>query len=97
VHHPPGNVLQSLSLNPKALAGLEIFQAAFEANCTLTPHQCEMIAVVTFTVQMAEDWRSADLSEKEFGMLEYVEKIAVTAPSIVSDDADHLRELGWND
>lgn len=30
-------------------------------------------------------------------MLEYVEKIAFTASSIVSKDVEQLRELGWSD
>ncbi len=30
-------------------------------------------------------------------MLEYVEKIALAAATITSEDVDHLREVGWAD
>lgn len=45
--HPAGEVLQAISLNPRALQGLEILQNSFEEHGVLSPKQCEMIAVVT--------------------------------------------------
>ena len=30
-------------------------------------------------------------------MLEYVEKITLSASTIISEDIDHLRQVGWSD
>lgn len=50
-----------------------------------------------FALQVAEDWRSADLLDNEDAMLEYVEKIALAAATITRDDVDRVREAGWDD
>lgn len=51
----------------------------------------------SFAAQVAVDWRSLDLPEKEQAMLVYVEKITLTATSITKDDLDGLRSVGWTD
>jgi len=38
-----------------------------------------------------------DLPENEQAMLEYVEKITLTATSITEDDVDRMRSVGWSD
>jgi alkylhydroperoxidase family enzyme len=57
----------------------------------------EVDAPVVFSAQVAEDWRNADMPEKDRGMLEYVEKITLAASTITHEEVDHLRHLGWND
>ena len=52
---------------------------------------------MAFAVQIAEDWRKLDLEEKVQAMLEYVEKITLSASTIISEDVDHLRQVGWSD
>ena len=52
---------------------------------------------MAFAVQMADDWRKLDLDEKVQAMLEYVEKITLSASTITSDDVERLRQVGWND
>lgn len=46
---------------------------------------------------IAEDWRSVGLSEKEEAMLEYSEKITLAASNMTQDDVEQLREVGWGD
>ena len=46
---------------------------------------------------MADDWRGLDLPANEQAMLEYVEKIALAAATIIPEDVECLREAGWND
>ena len=50
-----------------------------------------------FAVRLAEDWRGVSLPENERAMLEYIEKITVAATSIVPEDVDGLRQVGWDD
>jgi len=52
---------------------------------------------MAFAVQIAEDWRKLDLDEKVQAMLEYVEKITLSASTIISEDVEHLRQVGWSD
>ena len=51
----------------------------------------------SFAAQVADDWRSLDLPEKEQSMLAYVEKITLTATSITKDHLDGMRSVGWTD
>jgi uncharacterized peroxidase-related enzyme len=51
----------------------------------------------SFAAQVAEDWRSLDLPTNEQAMLEYVEKITLTATNITKEDLDGLRSVGWID
>lgn len=57
----------------------------------------EVDDTTSFAAQVAEDWRSLDLPSNEQAMLEYVEKITLTATSITKDDLDGLRSVGWTD
>ena len=52
---------------------------------------------MAFAVQIADDWRRLDLDKKVQAMLEYVEKITLSASTITSDDVERLRQVGWND
>ncbi len=52
---------------------------------------------MAFAVQIAEDWRKLDLETKVQAMLEYVEKITLSASTIISEDVEHLRQVGWSD
>lgn len=52
---------------------------------------------IGFTAQVAEDWRNADLPEREQAMLEYVEKITLAAATMRSEDVERLRQVGWSD
>lgn len=54
-------------------------------------------AATTFAAQLAEDWRSLDLPEKEQAMLEYTEKVALTASMMTERDVERLRGVGWSD
>ncbi len=50
-----------------------------------------------FAARLAEDWRSVSLPDNERAMLDYIEKITVAATSIVPEDVDGLRRVGWKD
>ena len=52
---------------------------------------------MAFAVQIAEDWRKLDLDDKVQAMLGYVEKITLSASTIIAEDVEHLRQVGWND
>jgi uncharacterized peroxidase-related enzyme len=43
------------------------------------------------------DWRQAKLSEREIAMLTYVEKLTQKPYSIVPEDLDNLRAVGFDD
>jgi uncharacterized peroxidase-related enzyme len=43
------------------------------------------------------DWRTAKLSEREIAMLTYVEKLTKKPYSIIPEDLDTLREVGFDD
>lgn len=46
---------------------------------------------------LADDWRTATLSEQERAMLEYAEKLALTPAQITQADVDSLRAVGFTD
>ena len=46
---------------------------------------------------MKDDWREADLSEAEFAMLEWVEKLTLAPSMMTEGDLQHLRDVGWSD
>lgn len=43
------------------------------------------------------DWRSADISDAERAMLDYVEKLTKAPASIGRDDLDAMRAVGFDD
>jgi len=57
----------------------------------------ERDGATSFTAQVAEDWRSAGLPEKERVMLEYTEKVALSASTMAREDVECLRQEGWDD
>ncbi|PZC48272.1 MAG: 4-carboxymuconolactone decarboxylase [Chloroflexi bacterium] len=48
-------------------------------------------------VQLATDWRQADITERDFAMLEYAEKMTFDAPGINEGDINKLRSVGFED
>ena len=44
-----------------------------------------------------QDWRTADLSDREKIMLEYVEKLTRDPASVWRDDIENLRAAGFDD
>lgn len=47
--------------------------------------------------QIKDDWRTMQLTEAEYAMLEYVEKLTLVPSSMCEADIQKLRELGWSD
>ncbi len=43
------------------------------------------------------DWRKADLTDKQRAMLEYAEKLTLTPAMMTEDDINALRDVGWTD
>ena len=46
---------------------------------------------------VAEDWRSADLSEVDRALCAYADKLTRTPGAMVEDDVERLRAAGWDD
>jgi uncharacterized peroxidase-related enzyme len=46
---------------------------------------------------LKQDWRTADLDEKDHAMLAYVEKLTKNPTSIWRDDMDMLHSIGFDD
>ena len=46
---------------------------------------------------LQNDWREAKLTEAEFAMLEYAEKLTVAPAMMEQKDIQALRNVGWND
>ena len=47
--------------------------------------------------QVKDDWRQMKLSEAEYAMLEFAEKLTLTPSNMGEADAQKLREVGWTD
>ncbi len=47
--------------------------------------------------QVKDDWRQMVLSEAEYAMLEFAEKLTLTPSNMRESDAQKLREVGWTD
>lgn len=47
--------------------------------------------------QLANDWRSADLSQADRALLEYVEKVTLQSWSVTPADVENLRAAGFAD
>lgn len=47
--------------------------------------------------QIANDYRAADLTPAEIGMMAFAEQIARNATAVTQDDVAELRELGFSD
>ena len=48
-------------------------------------------------MQIACDFRNADLSEKDVAMLEYAEKITLQPDQVGEEDVQKLRDAAWSD
>ena len=46
---------------------------------------------------LQNDWREAKLTEAEFAMLEYAEKLTVAPAMMEQKDIQALRDVGWTD
>ena len=47
--------------------------------------------------QVKDDWRRMALSEAEYAMLEFAEKLTLTPSAMREDDVRKLRDAGWTD
>lgn len=47
--------------------------------------------------QVKDDWREMDLSEAEYAMLEFAEKLTLTPSNMHEADVQKLRDAGWTD
>jgi len=47
--------------------------------------------------QVKDDWRRIALSEAEYAMLEFAEKLTLTPSAMREDDVRKLRDAGWSD
>jgi uncharacterized peroxidase-related enzyme len=47
--------------------------------------------------QVKDDWRQMELSEAEYAMLEYAEKLTLTPSNMRETDVQKLRNAGWTD
>jgi uncharacterized peroxidase-related enzyme len=47
--------------------------------------------------QVKDDWRKMALSDAEFAMLEFAEKLTLTPSNMRQADAQKLRDAGWTD
>ena len=43
------------------------------------------------------DWRKAKLTEAEYAMLEWAEKLTLTPAMMTQEDIQKLRDVGWTD
>ena len=47
--------------------------------------------------QVKDDWRDMDLSQAEYAMLEFAEKLTLTPSDMREPDVQKLRDAGWTD
>jgi uncharacterized peroxidase-related enzyme len=47
--------------------------------------------------QVKDDWRRMELSQAEYAMLEYAEKLTLAPSSMTQADIEKLRDAGWTD
>lgn len=47
--------------------------------------------------QVKDDWRQMALSEAEYAMLEFAEKLTLTSSNMRETDVQKLRDAGWTD
>jgi uncharacterized peroxidase-related enzyme len=47
--------------------------------------------------QVKDDWRQMELTEAEYAMLEYAEKLTLTPSNMREEDVRKLRDAGWTD
>ena len=47
--------------------------------------------------QVKDDWRQMELSEAEYAMLEFAEKLTLAPSAMRETDVQKLRDTGWTD
>ena len=47
--------------------------------------------------QVKDNWRQMELSEAEYAMLEFAEKLTLTPSNMRENDVRKLRDAGWTD
>jgi uncharacterized peroxidase-related enzyme len=47
--------------------------------------------------QLLEDWRKADLNNKQFAMLKYAEKLTLTPTKMEKSDTEELKAVGFSE
>jgi len=47
--------------------------------------------------QVKDDWRQMELSEAEYAMLEFAEKLTLAPSAMRETDVQKLRDAGWTD
>jgi uncharacterized peroxidase-related enzyme len=47
--------------------------------------------------QIKDDWRTVELTQAEYSMLEFAEKLTLTPSNMREDDVQKLRNVGWTD
>jgi uncharacterized peroxidase-related enzyme len=47
--------------------------------------------------QLLEDWRKADLNDKQFAMLKYAEKLTLTPAKMEKSDIEELKAVGFSE
>jgi len=47
--------------------------------------------------QVKDDWRQMKLTDAEYAMLEYAEKLTLTPSNMREADVQKLRDAGWSD
>jgi uncharacterized peroxidase-related enzyme len=47
--------------------------------------------------QIKDDWRQMELTEAEYAMLEFAEKLTLTPSNMREEDVQKLRNVGWTD
>jgi uncharacterized peroxidase-related enzyme len=47
--------------------------------------------------QVKDDWRQMNLTDAEYAMLEFAEKLTLTPSNMRENDVQKLRNVGWSD
>jgi uncharacterized peroxidase-related enzyme len=47
--------------------------------------------------RIKDDWRQMELTEAEYAMLEFAEKLTLTPSNMREEDVQKLRNVGWTD
>lgn len=100
------NLYNSLMLAPSGLTKLEREMIAVVTSSVnkcfycLTAHGAavrELSGDPILGEQMVMNWRTAELDQRQFAMLEFTEKMAIESHRIVESDRQNLRDVGFSD
>jgi uncharacterized peroxidase-related enzyme len=56
-----------------------------------------LVKDINFVDQLSDDWRKAELKEKQYAMLEYAEKLTLTPGKVTKLDIENLKSVGFNE